>query len=215
MRTTFVSVLCLIGFNTVLQAQWNQSGSTVTTSNQVIVNSSLRSFSIQFFDSDLGQNHDNTMFYRDDEVSDQTLLKLELGDEPSGSFEIGYRRYQDNVWVPNFSFKNGSLGIGTSTPDERLTVKGKIHSQEIKVDLSIPAPDYVFDASYSLRPLDEVKSYIEENKHLPEIPSASEFESDGITVGEMNMLLLKKIEELTLYILDQEERIKTLEDINN
>ncbi|HEY0656573.1 MAG TPA: hypothetical protein VGD65_25745 [Chryseosolibacter sp.] len=97
---------------------------------------------------------------------------------------------------------SGNVGIGTSSPDQRLTVKGKVHAEEVIIDLSVPAPDYVFEKSYDLRPLDEVKTFIDENKHLPEVPSAKEMEKDGVSVGEMEMILLKKIEELTLYMIE-------------
>jgi hypothetical protein len=106
--------------------------------------------------------------------------------------------------------ENGKVGIGTLNPDQLLTVNGTIHSKEVKVDLSVPGPDYVFEKSYDLPSLDEVKSYIDENKHLPEVPSAKEMEKNGINVGEMNMLLLKKVEELTLYLVEQKKEIENL-----
>ena len=103
------------------------------------------------------------------------------------------------------------VGIGTSFPDELLTVNGKIHSKEVRVDLNIPGPDYVFESDYKLRTLDETKQYISENKHLPEIPSAKDMEANGVELGDMNMKLLKKIEELTLYIIEQNERLEKAE----
>ncbi|MNL31749.1 hypothetical protein D3C87_1535570 [compost metagenome] len=120
--------------------------------------------------------------------------------------------------------QNGNVGIGTAIPDEKLTVKGKIHTQEVRVDMSGPlVPDYVFAEDYKLKSLQEVEDYIKENKHLPEIPSAKEIEKNGLMLAEMSMQLLKKIEELTLYIIEmkkenvnqneiQNEKIKTLED---
>ena len=72
----------------------------------------------------------------------------------------------------------------------------------MKVDLNVPGPDYVFEKNYDLRPLTEVEAYINQNKHLPEIPAAKEMEKDGVNLGEMNMMLLKKVEELTLYMID-------------
>ncbi len=107
--------------------------------------------------------------------------------------------------TPNF-FVGGKIGVGTTSPDEKLTVKGKIHAEEIRVDLSVPGPDYVFESTYALPSIDDVKSYIKANKHLPEIPSAKEMETNGVQVGEMNLLLLKKIEELTLYVIDLKEQ---------
>ncbi len=108
--------------------------------------------------------------------------------------------------------KQGNMGIGTSSPDEKLTVKGKIHTQEIIVDLQgAVAPDYVFEKDYDLKSLEEIEIYIKENKHLPEIPSSKKMEEEGVYLKKMNLLLLKKIEELTLYMIEQEKRIKALE----
>ena len=111
----------------------------------------------------------------------------------------------------NVYYNTGNVGIGTTTPDEKLTVKGSIHSEEVKVDLSVPGPDYVFNAEYKLTPLEELRFYIEQNKHLPNIPPAIEMEANGIELGIMNMKLLEKIEELTLYILQQQQQIEKLE----
>ncbi len=108
---------------------------------------------------------------------------------------------------------NGNVGIGITNPTAKLEVDGTIISEEIKVQV-VSGPDYVFSPDYELRTLEETKTYIEENQHLPEIPSAAEMEANGVALGEMNMLLLKKIEELTLYILEQEERIQKLENHN-
>lgn len=103
---------------------------------------------------------------------------------------------------------NGFVGVGTRTPDAKLAVNGTVHAEEVKVDLQVPAPDYVFEKNYNLRPLAEVENYINQNKHLPEVPAAKEMEANGVNLGEMNMLLLKKVEELTLYLLDQNKTIQ-------
>ncbi|KAB5486879.1 MULTISPECIES: tail fiber protein [Flagellimonas] len=105
---------------------------------------------------------------------------------------------------------NGYIGIGTTNPDMKLTVKGNIHAEEVKIDLSVPAPDYVFENGYNLKTIEELEKYIIENGHLPEIPSAKEFEQNGIMLAEMNMNLLKKIEELTLYTIAQQKKIERL-----
>ncbi|WP_437398721.1 hypothetical protein [Flagellimonas lutimaris] len=108
--------------------------------------------------------------------------------------------------------QSGRVGIGTSSPDTELSVKGTVHAEEVKVDLSVPGPDYVFKEGYDLQSLQEVQNYIKAHGHLPNIPSAMDMEANGIELGEMNMKLLEKIEELTLYILQLEEKYKKLED---
>ncbi len=105
---------------------------------------------------------------------------------------------------------NGRVGIGTTVPDSKLTVKGKIHAEEVKVDLNVPGPDYVFDKDYTLTSLAAIEKYILENKHLPGIPSAMEMETNGINLSEMNMKLLEKVEELTLHLISQHKEINAL-----
>ncbi|WP_025743442.1 hypothetical protein [Aquimarina pacifica] len=108
------------------------------------------------------------------------------------------------------SYFANNVGIGTPNPKNKLSVNGTIWAKEVKVSLT-DAADWVFEEDYNLRPLEEVAAYIKENKHLPEIPSAEEFRQNDMKVSEMTNKLLQKIEELTLYILQQEERIKVLE----
>ncbi|WP_282079634.1 tail fiber protein [Aquimarina algiphila] len=109
---------------------------------------------------------------------------------------------------------DGNLGIGTKTPDSKLTVKGKIHAEEVKIDLSVPAPDYVFTKDYYLLTIEEVQQHIKENGHLPNVPSATEMETNGVELGLMNMKLLEKIEELTLYTINQEKKLQEQQKIN-
>lgn len=109
---------------------------------------------------------------------------------------------------------SGNIGIGSTNPDEKLTVNGTVHAKEVKVDLSVPGPDYVFDSKYKLLSLADVRAYIAEHQHLPDVPSAEEMERNGISLSEMNMILLKKVEELTLYVLELEERINKSNDKN-
>lgn len=105
-----------------------------------------------------------------------------------------------------FGKGNGNVGIGTTDPDKKLTVKGTIHAQEVVVDLNFSSgPDYVFEPAYNLQPLSEVELYIKQNKHLPEVPSAKQMEEEGLNLKEMNLILLKKVEELTLHLIDQQK----------
>mgnify|MGYP003575561206 CR=1 FL=1 len=109
--------------------------------------------------------------------------------------------------------ENGLVGIGTLTPRELLSVNGKIRAKEIKVETA-NWPDYVFYREHKLTPLEDVESYIKTNNHLPEIPSAIEVTKEGISLGEMNAKLLKKIEELTLYLIEQNKELKEIKSSN-
>ncbi|MFM7855404.1 MAG: beta strand repeat-containing protein, partial [Flammeovirgaceae bacterium] len=108
----------------------------------------------------------------------------------------------------------GNVGIGTTLTDAKLTVKGVIHTNEVKVDLSVQGPDYVFEKDYNLMSLEETKAYIDANKHLPEVPSAKEMEKNGVQLGEMNLLLLKKVEELTLHLIEQNKKLDEMKKEN-
>lgn len=105
---------------------------------------------------------------------------------------------------------NGYVGIGTTNPKNKLDVKGTIHSQEVKVDMDWSWPDFVFKKEYNLPTLEKVEKYITETGHLENIPSEEEVLKNGINLGEMNAKLLQKIEELTLYMIEQNKSIEDL-----
>lgn len=131
------------------------------------------------------------------------------------------------VVLPAQNFKNitensqGFIGIGTKNPDALLTVKGSIHTQEVLIDLEgAVAPDYVFEkyytgsssqgVDYELLPLSEVEKFIQTHHHLPGVKSAQHLQEKGLELKEFNLLLLEKIEELTLYIIEQQHEISAL-----
>tara|TARA_R110000796_G_scaffold250650_2_gene380108 strand:+ start:4600 stop:5529 length:930 start_codon:yes stop_codon:yes gene_type:complete len=119
----------------------------------------------------------------------------------------GERQYSDSTFNSLYLLEN--LGIGTANPGNyKLAVNGDIHAREVKVDL-VGWPDYVFKEDHDLPSLEEVEKHIREKGRLINIPSAKEVEENGIQLGEINKLLLEKIEELTLYILEQHKDLES------
>ena len=108
--------------------------------------------------------------------------------------------------------KGNQITINGATSDNtyKLAVNSGILCEELKVMADVPSSDFVFEPTYKLKPLSEVEAYVTENKHLPDVPSAKEFKENGYKVGEMDNLLLQKIEELTLYIIDLQKQIEEL-----
>ena len=119
---------------------------------------------------------------------------------------VGNPYSQDGAKI-GFKVKaNGNVGIGTANPTQRLTVNGTILAKEVKVETEWA--DFVFDKNYQLPSLLEVEKYILQNGHLPGIPTEKEVEVNGVNLGEMNVKLLQKVEELTLYLIQIEREKK-------
>ena len=109
----------------------------------------------------------------------------------------------------------GSVGIGTpitNNPNSyKLAVNGKIGAKDLQIETSSTTwPDYIFEKSYDLPALSEVEKYVNENKHLEGMPSAEDVKKNGYSVNELNEALLKKVEELTLYVIKQQKQIDEL-----
>lgn len=104
----------------------------------------------------------------------------------------------------NGLYVSGNVGIGTTNiaTGYKVSVNGKVMCEELRVELSGSWPDYVFANNYDLISLSEVENYINQNKHLPGVPSAKEVKKGGIAMGEMTTVLMEKIEELTLYLIE-------------
>jgi len=122
----------------------------------------------------------------------------------------------DNGWAYGSGtdlYYTGDVAIGANTyaTGFKLSVDGKIACEEVLVDLSGNWPDYVFAPMYQLMTLDALATYIKQEKHLPGIPTAREVEENGIEIGEMQRLMMEKIEELTLYVIQQQETINALQ----
>lgn len=134
----------------------------------------------------------------------------DLGVEQDGDWQV-----RENGAYPRFIVKKGgNVGIGTTDPGlYKLAVEGKIGAHEIVVTTE-GWSDFVFNKDYKLKDLEEVEKFIEENNHLPDIPSEKEVKENGVQVGEMNAKLLQKIEELTLYMIKMNKEMKVLKNEN-
>ncbi|MDL2313134.1 hypothetical protein LJC68_09700 [Bacteroidales bacterium OttesenSCG-928-B11] len=163
--------------------------------------------------------------------------RVTIGNNASYSANTSYKLYVDGGMLVNHA-ANGDWGYALNinvnrdltkavtvvhpTDGEVFRVLGNgttyakfITSKQIRVAVNgsnIFWPDYVFAPEYKLMPLKEVEQFVKENRHLPDIPSEEDVLNNGIDVAEMNALLLKKVEELTLYIIDLEKRVSSMED---
>lgn len=110
-------------------------------------------------------------------------------------------------------FPTGGLAVGTNAMPAGFTmaVNGKLIAEEIVVQLRTEWPDFVFSSDYELRSLREVEDYINTNGHLPDVPSASDVEKNNINLGEMSTILLQKVEELTLYVIELQKQNEKLQ----
>jgi hypothetical protein len=155
-------------------------------------------------------------------VTDQTYNQASL--QISGSASLLYTAHSgplatpqtDAQWHSNDRFYvgyDGNVGIGTVAPQYKLAVNGTIGAKEVIVTTT-GWSDYVFKPDYRLRPLKEIALYIKANHHLPEIPSEAEVQGKGISLGEIQAKLLAKVEELTLHMIQAEERNDRLEQAN-
>lgn len=153
---------------------------------------------------------DNNMQFYPKESANPNKPQLVIYEEGSGGGSTGDAvLLTGDQQISGNKFFMGNVGIGITTPTDRLAVKGKIRAQEIKVEMT-NWPDYVFGKDYALMSLADLEQYIMNNSHLPGIPSAKEAEGQGVDLGAMNNLLLKKIEELTLYLIETDRQIKEL-----
>jgi hypothetical protein len=133
--------------------------------------------------------------------------QLYIADETFNQTRFSIQPNNGLIWL------SSAVGVGintTNTAGYMLAVNGKIHSTELVIESGWA--DYVFEKNYKLKPLEDVEKFILSNKHLPNIPSAKEIEKNGLQVGDVQKRMMEKIEELTLYVIEQDKRIKNLEN---
>jgi len=243
-KQIIVTLTILFGFSN-LYAQWTDNGTKLTTSDSVGIGTTSPSSSLEILDKPeldgsnpvtirISANRQSSSWVPNAEVAGLDFFSND-GSGLGAGIRASIRMLTENTVGSRFGLKfmvdNGTafgealridsdsnVGIGTITPTEKLSVNGTIRSKEVLVE-STPWPDYVFTDTYKLNTLSEVSTFISENGHLPNIPTANEVKENGIKLGEMNAKLLEKIEELTLYLIEmknenekQQKEIDALKD---
>lgn len=181
---------------------------------------------------DVKSNSNQTVAYFNKEGVNAQATAIELQSNGTTGLKFSHANYFYDAWIDhNYSGaltiifavrgvekmriqNNGNVRIGTfstktyNSTDYKLNVDGKIRADEIKVNST--GADFVFQNDYKLMPLEELENFINDNKHLPEIPSASEMQEEGMSVGETQTKLLQKVEELTLYVIELKKEVEML-----
>lgn len=156
------------------------------------------------FDLSNGTGSQKRIIFGVDGAEDRVILSTEN--------TTTWQHYMD-IKANGSAYFAGNMGLGTAiNGDYRLSVNGKIRAKEVIVEANWS--DFVFEEDYNLKSLKEVEEFINENKHLPDVPSEKEIIENGVNVGEIQSTLLQKIEELTLYMIEQNKRIEKLEQEN-
>jgi len=132
------------------------------------------------------------------------------------SLLVGYTSGSANYGTGN-AYISGVVGIGTTTvpPGYAFAVNGSAIATSFTVQSYGSWPDYVFKSGYKLLPLNDVKAYIDQNHHLPDVPSAEQVAKDGLNLGDMNKMLMQKVEELTLYLIEKDKQLNDEKEIDS
>lgn len=210
MKTKFILTALFISLSGSIYAQQTQ---VFNSSVQIGTTTPYKQEGKKLYLGVYNDNSDELSITRYNLSNDSTELRINIGDDTHDKFVIG-NTYWENPSVYNKFFvvsTDGKVGIKSPNPSYELEVNGTIKTKAVLVSNTGWA-DFVFKKDYRLRPLKEVESHIEQYSRLPEMPSESEVNANGVDLAKMNVKLLQKIEELTLYIIQQEARISELEN---
>ncbi len=181
---------------------------TITPVKDLVVTGATPSMVIGYNSATFDNNVESGRLYFDEGVNSATRCGFEMHyDGSANRFNI------NSICVsPTNRFTilrdNGNVGIGVLSPANKLEVNGVIRANEVIVETGWA--DYVFQDDYKLKPLSEVEAFIKENKHLPSLPSAANIQDKGAHVAELMTKMMEKIEELTLYSIEQKKEIDEL-----
>lgn len=172
---------------------------------------------LEILGGDLYINNSNSgsqfTFHNQWQVGGERWLQIAPGDGSGNwNFSRSLQFFDDGTLTKNIdNASSTALAVSLNgTRNFQVMGSGKVYAREVEVTLNA-FPDYVFEKEYDLLSLEELQQYIDENQHLPNVPSAQEVEENGIGLGELSLKQLEKIEELTLYILELNKRIENLE----
>ena len=223
-KILFATVLAVLFMNgQVVLGQWTESGGAVyltNLSNKVGIGTASPSSLLELQET----NGTSVVLKLTEQGADTWVVQnskansFAISLEGSGGAELsilntGEVRMGAGANVFFLLDASGNVGIGTANPQSKLAVDGTVSTKEVVVT-DVGWSDFVFEDDYALMPLEEVERYIDEHGHLPEIPTAAEIQANGAKLGEMQAKLLQKIEELTLYLIEQQQQIAELEKSN-
>jgi hypothetical protein len=193
----------MIGINTVSPSSELEVDGTIT-SGKICVGTSENPQKINLSDGGIWLNHTkNPQNYG-------WQLYTTSTDHYPGAGKLAFLENEGSVSNGKYRLviaPGGKIGINTISPQSELSVDGTITAKAIRVTVE-GWPDYVFNPHYSLPPIKDVEIFINKNKRLPEMPSAEEISRDGLPLADMQKKLVKKVEELTLYLIEQSKTLQ-------
>ncbi|NVM62172.1 hypothetical protein FHW88_000448 [Mucilaginibacter sp. SG538B] len=229
MKKTSLSLIFILFSTIIARAQWSTSGTITSTNNSVGIGTATNlggrlmvMGTINSVVSGAGGDNNNYLFSNPNAANTTNDPRGGIWLDNDGRVKLrsvtgygfAFRSTGDTFDILNINDNGMSIGTQTMPSGYKLAVNGSAIVTSLIIKLNSNWPDYVFKPTYQLPSLAEVKSYIDQNQHLPEIPSADEIAKDGLNVGEMNKLLMKKVEELTLYLIEKDDKEQEQKKIN-
>lgn len=220
----FTIALTLMGYSFLFAQQWtgaNNTTSDISRTGKVSIGTASVADNLNV-DGSIGIGHSSIKFYDKNNLMfpNNYMLGVSLQgyNDPTGYFWAQTLSIGGSYNNEAFILVGDKIGMGTNElycsdcTDYRLFVKDGIRTEKIKVDIAANNgwADYVFEPDYNLMSLAEVEQFIKQNGHLPEVPTTEQAIANGIELKEMNILLLKKVEELTLYSIQQQKELEEL-----